>query len=354
MAMIVKKDQFIRRFTTERMDLAEKITDCYFRNHPEGGKRSGETGRDRCRETSISHLSYLFEAMQVDSQELFNYCLEWEYNMMEARDIPTDDLLRNLHSVTEVISAEFSVDEASETVPYLERGTQHLMNLKPDEKTFLIPENPLAEEAKQYLNHLLKGRRNQAARLINQLVEKGVTVPDIYEQIFQATQYELGALWQKKLITVAHEHYCTAATQVLMARLYPVIFSRQKNGLKLIACSVGNELHEIGIRMVSDYFEMDGWDTCYLGSHISEAHILNALHEENANLLAISATGPVQVSRVKSIIRTIRDNPDFRDLKIMVGGYLFTAIPGLAEKVGADATALNARMAILKANTLMN
>lgn len=352
--MNVMKDQFISRFTTERMNLAEKITDCYFRNHPEGAGRSGETGRGRCREASISHLSYLFEAMQVDSQELFNYCLEWEYNIMEARNIPTDDLLRSLHSATEVISVELSDGEASEAVLYLERGTQHLMNLKPDEKTFLIPENPLAEEAKQYLNHLLNGRRNQAARLIDQLVEKGVTVPDICEQIFQATQYELGALWQKKLITVAHEHYCTAATQVLMARLYPVIFSRKKNGLKLISCSVGNELHEIGIRMVSDYFEMDGWDTCYLGSHLSEAQILNSLNEEDANLLAISATVPVHISRIKSMIRSIRDNPDFRDLKIMVGGYLFAAIPGLAEKVGADATAPNARMAILKANTLMN
>ncbi|MDZ7717010.1 MAG: B12-binding domain-containing protein [Balneolaceae bacterium] len=105
---------------------------------------------------------------------------------------------------------------------------------------------------------LLTGNRKKAARLIEKLVDDGTSIKDIYEHIFQKTQYEVGALWQTNQITVAHEHYCTAATQLIMSQLYPKIFTTEKTGKRLVSCSVGNELHEIGIRMVTDFFEMEG------------------------------------------------------------------------------------------------
>ena len=349
-----KNQKFIRKLTEKKEELALKITDLHFKNHPELDKKYGEKGREKCREDAIYHLNYLIEAIQLDSQELFNHYLEWAFYMLDARKIPIDDLVKNIQFINEVISGEFSDDEAAIAETFLERGAEHLKNMEAGEETFLLPENPLVKEAKMYLNHLLSGKRDQAAHLIDQLVERGVTVPEIYEHIFQATQYEVGTLWQKNVITVAHEHYCTAATQLIMSRLYPIIFSGKKNGLKLIACSVASELHEIGIRMVSDFFEMDGWDTYYMGSNMPENHLLQSLREHEANLLAISVTLPIHINRVKSIIQKVRDNPDFRDLKIMTGGYPFGIIPDLTEKVGADATAVNARKAILEANALMN
>lgn len=234
------------------------------------------------------------------------------------------------------------------------RVTDHMGNHVPEERSFLLPDQPFSSEAKSYLQNLLNGDRNQAALLIDELVEKQVSIADIYEHIFQATQYEVGALWQRNEITVAHEHYCTAATQLIMSRLYPKIFSGERNGLKMIACSVANELHEIGIRMVSDFFEMDGWDTYYLGSNIPEAELIKSIRENDANLLAISVTLPIHISRVESIIRNIRNSPDLKNLKIMTGGYPFRVIPGLTEKVGADATAINARQAIIKANEIVS
>ena len=349
-----ENQQFIRQLTERKGELAVKITDLHFKSHPELDKKYGDKGREKCREDAIYHLNYLIEALQVESQELFNHYLEWAYNMLDARNIPIDDLEHNIRSIKDVISGEFSANSADMAVTILESGVQHLENLEPQEETFLIPENPLVEEAQQYLNHLLSGKRDNASNVIDQLVEKGVSVTEIYEHIFQATQYEVGVLWQRNKITVAHEHYCTAATQLIMSRLYPIIFSGKKNGLKLIACSVASELHEIGIRMVSDFFEMDGWDTYYMGSNMPEDQLLQSLREHDANLLAISVTLPIHISRVESIIRNVRENPDFRNLKIMAGGYPFGIVPGLTEKVGADATALNAHLAISKANAMMN
>ena len=77
--------------------------------------------------------------------------------------------------------------------------------------------------------------------------------------------------WQMNRLTVAQEHYCTAATQMIMSQLYPYIFEGERNGRVLVATCVAENLHEIGVRMVTDFFEMDGWDTFYLGANVPTA-----------------------------------------------------------------------------------
>ena len=38
---------------------------------------------------------------------------------------------------------------------------------------------------------------------------------------FEPVQHEIGRLWQINHISVAHEHYCTSVTQMIMSELYP-------------------------------------------------------------------------------------------------------------------------------------
>lgn len=73
----------------------------------------------------------------------------------------------------------------------------------------------------------------------------GTPVKEIHLHVFQPAQYEVGRLWQMNRITVAQEHYCTAATQLIMSQLYPHIFASVKNGCTLGATCVGGDLHEV-------------------------------------------------------------------------------------------------------------
>jgi len=85
--------------------------------------------------------------------------------------------------------------------------------------------------------------------------EAGVPVKRIYLDVFQATQYEVGRLWQLNEVGVGEEHYCTAATQLIISQLYPQIFASEKGPNTLVATCVAGDLHELGARMVTDFFE---------------------------------------------------------------------------------------------------
>jgi len=343
----------ILQLESNREKLAEEITDLHFKSNPGLETRYGEKGRDYCYEDALYHLNYLIESLRVESPDMFNHYLEWAWHMLKARDIPKEDLLHNLDYMQETIKQVLENADMEISIKYIRNGKHYLANLKPADKHHLNPGQPLYEEANEYLDLLLDSKRQQAGELIDELVKRDVPVKDIYEHIFQATQYEVGALWQRNEITVAHEHYCTAATQLIMSRLYPLIFSTPKKGHRMVACSVSSELHEIGIRMVADFFEMDGWDTYYMGSNMPDNHLIQSIKEHRAQLLAISVTLPIHIQKVTSLIEKIRNMPDMDDLKIMAGGYPFSIIPDLQNRMGADATAPNARKAIETANQLV-
>jgi len=200
---------------------------------------------------------------------------------------------------------------------------------------------------------LLRGERDVASRLVLLAVDGGMPVKDIYLHVFQLAQYEIGRLWQTNQISVAQEHYCTAATQLIMSQLYPHIFSGKKNNGTIVATCVSGELHEIGVRMVADFFEMDGWNSYYLGANMPISGILQALAEHKADVLGIGTTITYHVTESEKLIRAVRSDPACQGMKILVGGYPFNIESDLAKKIGADGSAANAGSAITLANQLI-
>ncbi|MDP1792909.1 MAG: cobalamin-dependent protein, partial [Acidimicrobiales bacterium] len=193
---------------------------------------------------------------------------------------------------------------------------------------------------------LLRGDRPTASRLVLEAVAAGTPVRDVYLHVFQPSQYEIGRLWQTNRISVAQEHYCTAATQLVMSQLYEHVFSTVKNGRTMVATSVEGNLHELGIRMVADFFEMDGWDTYYLGANTPHDAVIAGVIERGAEVLAVSATLPTQVDSVHELIGAVRDEPACQDVRILVGGNPFSRDPELWRHVGANGSAVSALGAI--------
>jgi len=161
-------------------------------------------------------------------------------------------------------------------------------------------------------------------------------------------------LWQINRITVAEEHFFTAATQLAISQLYPYIFTSAKKELRLVAACVGDELHEVGVRMVADFFEMEGWDTYYLGASNPIGGVIRYIQDIQPQFVAISATMTFHVSAVQEMVHQIKKSPGMPDnLKIMVGGYPFLVARQLWKQVGADAFATNALDAVNLANKMV-
>ena len=272
--------------------------------------------------------------------------------MLAKRGVPEKDLGGLLESMKVSLESELPPDLGRMACGYLDAVIEELPRMPGDIPTFIADGTPHAPLAGQYLRALLVGKRDVASRLIQDAVQAGTDVRELYLHVFQRTQYEIGRLWQLNQISVAQEHYCSAATQFIMSQLYPYVFGAEKTRGTLVAMCVSGDLHEIGVRMVSDFFEMDGWNTHYLGANVPAADVVRTLIEQKATVLAISATISFHVAAVEALIAVVRRSPECSAVKILVGGFPFKVASHLWRQVGADGFARDAETAVELANRL--
>jgi methanogenic corrinoid protein MtbC1 len=333
-----------------RSALAAAMTERQFEARPDLLARYGERGRHHCHKDAEYHLSYLADSIASGSPALFADYVDWARVMLAARGIPAGDLASNLEILREVLRRELPGEPGEAACRYVEAGLRGLGHAAaPVEES--IAAEPLDDLFRAYLGSLLEGRRQEASQLIRRAVEDGAGVKDVYLHVFQRTQYEIGRRWQTNRLSVAQEHYCTAATQLIMSQLYPYIFSTEKNGLALVGSCIAGDLHEIGVRMVSDFFEMEGWDTFYLGANTPTSDLIRTLEEREADVLAVSATMTFHVRAVTGLIAAVRSR--LPGIKVLVGGYPFTVDPDLWRRIGADGSARDAQEAIELAGRLV-
>lgn len=225
-----------------------------------------------------------------------------------------------------------------------------------DENTdfsFLLDVNPYEPYKEQYLEALLNSNRTQAYSVVKTLMDKKVTITDIYLYIFQEAMRDIGYKWLTGEINVGREHYATALTQSIMSSLYSSIFDGREKNLKFLGCAVGSELHEMGIRMVADVFEMNGWETNYLGANLPTEQIISYAIKYQPNIIGLSITMPYHISTLKETIDKIKQEEALENVKIIVGGLPFIKNESLYQKTGADGFAKDAVAAVKVANELV-
>jgi methanogenic corrinoid protein MtbC1 len=337
----------------QRSKIAAALVELVFSCDPEHGKGIGNLERLVSIEEAEYQLSFLGQALSLNNQAVFVDYVAWAKVIQSQREPLATDLSVRLESLVQVLQEKLPGEHSNLAVEFVEAAIRAMPSMPEDLPTFLHGSDFLSLLAYRYFEALRRGERQLASRMVLDAVAAGTSVKDIYLHVFQTAQYEIGRLWQTNRMTIAEEHYCTAATQLIMSQLYSHIFATAKNGQTLVATCVSGDLHEIGVRMVADFFEMEGWNTYYLGSNINHEDIIATIIEHQADVLAISATICFHVDTVRELIQAVRENPATTSVKILTGGYPFNRDPDLWRKVGADGFATNAEQAITLANQLV-
>jgi len=337
----------------QQFEIAAALVEREFTRRPGLAERYGSTGREESLQNAGYHVSFLAQALALNNQALFVDSIAWVKVMLAQRNVLASDLAFHLGCLAEVLRERLPPEAGALAAGFVTTAILAMPAMPEDLPTFLHKDAPLSPLAHQYFEALRRGERHLASQLVLAAVADGTSVKEVYLNVFQPAQYEIGRLWQTNRITVAEEHYCTAATQLIMSQLYPHIFASAKNGRTLVATCVAGDLHEIGVRMVADFFEMEGWNTFYLGANTPHSSVVATLVERSADVLAISATMSYHVDAVRDLILAVRQHPGTNHVKVLVGGYPFNRDGELWRKIGADGSALDAQLAIALANQIV-
>lgn len=323
--------------------LAQKVFDQQFQVDEKLHQEYDERRKKLMLNDIFYNLKCLNTAIKHDADMIFIDYARWIYQLLVNRmpDLPEErvkeHMVTHYRILKEFLKEELPEEEGIKAAYHLEnaiKATEEASSVAFSSERF--EEGKLADLKNQYLEALLKSDRNRAEKLIKDSINEEVPLEEIYIHVLQETMYQVGKLWHEGKITVDKEHYATAVTQGIMAQMYSIIFATPRKGFNMLACCVGNELHEMGIRMLSDLFELNGWDSIYLGAAVPTDSILNAVEEHKPHLVALSVTMPHHLDTCHEIVKALKGSFHQGNIKIAVGGRAFQLAPELYKNWDLD------------------
>jgi methanogenic corrinoid protein MtbC1 len=145
-----------------------------------------------------------------------------------------------------------------------------------------------------------------------------------------------------KEICIWKEHIRTSIVRTIIESCYSYLIKEIKNqgiqqlNKKVLVVCPSEEYHELGARMVSDFFTYVGLKSIYIGANTPKEEIASAIEYFSPDMIAISVTNYFHLVEVRKIIELIRKKQKFNG-KIIVGGNAFQKKPEIYKQLGADA-----------------
>src|SRR3954449_8378166 len=158
-----------------------------------------------------------------------------------------------------------------------------------------------------YLEALLSRDVGAARRAIAAALEAGVPVPEIYLGVLQPALYEVGRCWAVGDFSVAEEHSETAVTQTVLGMLGPRMRTTPKNGRLAVVTGSPEERHALGVQMVADFLESDGWEVLNLGASTPARDLARLADLERPDVVALSTATPAGLPGAAEAVAALRE-----------------------------------------------
>ena len=310
-------------------------------------KMSDYTKKIVFRDTKYN-IDFLYTAYMLDDAKVMGNYARWLYRLMDSvlkdriQESTEDYVIFHLNCICHAVPLAIQDSSTQDKLLKLLSSAKEKIHEEAAHPT--QPEvRPSAyeKEIQLYLDSLLKKDMKKTLYLMQQFVDQGISLDDIYVEILAECMRRIGELWHTAQITVDAEHYCTSVTQMAMAQFYPSLFSNPRKDRTLLCACPGTELHEMGARMVADIFENGGWDSIYLGAAVPADALLCSIRENHPDLVALSVAMPQHLMECHELIP---------DQKIAVGGNAFRNTHEIWEKWPVDFHTEDARDLLKLAN----
>jgi methanogenic corrinoid protein MtbC1 len=332
-------------------DFAAAVVDRQYKSQPDL-RRYGMRGRARCVEDTEYHLEFLIEALNAGSiRQFVDYCA-WAKILLSSRGIGLSDLAENFNHIHAVLKSKLTEPPFVLANAYVLAGLEALPQLPTELPPFISSDRPFADIANAYLQAMLLLDRKRASEIVLKASASGVSVKDIYRNVITPAQHEVGRLWQTGQLTVAHEHYCTAATEIVMAELFrQLVIPSPPHKRRIMCFCVEGERHCVGLKMFADLMSLEGWDSTYIGQDTPTSSAIQFISREKPRVIAVSVTFMKNVRSLENLIRKLRDRPEGESTKVLIGGRATSS--ELCRRVGADGFAENIGEAVEVANRMV-
>ncbi|MFT7669797.1 MAG: methanogenic corrinoid protein MtbC1 [Planctomycetota bacterium] len=313
-------------------------------------ERSGEAGEldgsfDAWRAQFQDLVLELASAVADGSQGQFASKVGWVRDALMSRGLQIDFLRSGLEELGAVLEESLPDNTWPPLSGFMAAASQELDRTSSPDDVRGADHEPLGEIASAYLAHILEGDGAGAIDLVVSAIQDNqLSVPDALEEVLTPVLREVGHLWHEGVLNVAEEHFASQTAGRNLELIVQMAPKPPAFGRTVVLTMVEGDAHDIGLRIVAAFFELDGWRTICLGANTPAIDLALSAQSFDADLVVIGATLNTQradVVRALEVLKKARP-----DQKILIGGNAFSELEGRADEFGASVCALVPRDAV--------
>lgn len=195
---------------------------------------------------------------------------------------------------------------------------------------------------------VIHAEADAVARSVEQFLMRGISAEHLCLELLAPTARRLGDLWNDDLCDFVGVTLGLGRLQQVLHDLAPGLAPSvecRTSCSKILLVPAFDDQHSLGLNMVREFFRSAGWEVRG-GAGSRPAEVERLLRAEWFDVAGLSVGTHCAVDALAEQIRRLRAVSRNPHIGILVGGAMFTAEPALAQRVGADATATDAREAI--------
>lgn len=184
-----------------------------------------------------------------------------------------------------------------------------------------------------------ENREKSLVFIIELLEERKLSVMDVYEKVLTPSLNSMEGTGNEEM-DIWKEHIRTSIVRTIIENMYPYVIRERdekygvKSGKKVAVICPSDEYHELGARMITDYFTMLGYEATYVGSNTPREVFVSGLKTQNLDYIAISISNPYHLISTRNTIARIREVDN--NVKIIVGGHAIKSLGDKAQILKAD------------------
>ena len=200
---------------------------------------------------------------------------------------------------------------------------------------------------------ILLGKADDAVAATKAAVAAGAAPQTLINEEMIRAMSEVGQQFQDGKAFVPQLLMAGRAMKAALAELKPLMTGGGSTAIgKVVIGTVKGDLHDIGKNLVASMLEGCGFEVVNIGIDVSADKFINAVRENQPDILCMSALLTTTMGYMKEVIDAL-EKAGIRDrVKIMVGGAPVTQ--GFADEIGADGYSDNANTAVAVAKQLLS
>lgn len=199
---------------------------------------------------------------------------------------------------------------------------------------------------------LINGNAPAVAEGVQAALDEGASAGEILNGALVPAMDEVGYRFKNNIFYVPEVLIAARAMHAGMDILKPLLAeSDVPSAGKVIVGTVKGDLHDIGKNLVAMMLEGGGFEVIDLGVDASPETFVNAIRDEQPQVVGMSALLTTTMVNMRTIIDALAEAGVRDQVKIMIGGAPVTQ--RYADEVGADGYAPDAASAVDLARSLM-